>query len=92
MHWGNSLAVQWLNGHESEQTPGDGEWQRCLVRIRHDSVTKQQQPAARTLCWGPRLVRELKFHKLHSTDKKKKEIKEKCVDGHTESVSLPWAV
>ena len=40
-----------LNGHEFEQTPGDGEEQGSLAllqsmglqRVRHDSVTEQQQ-------------------------------------------------
>ena len=40
----------WLNGHEFEQTPGDGEGQGSLAccnswakRVRHDWVTGQQQ-------------------------------------------------
>ena len=35
----------WLNGHESEQTPGDSEEQESLVlqRVGHDLVTEQQQ-------------------------------------------------
>ena len=37
-----------LNGHESEQAPGDGEGQGCLAsmglqRVGYDSVTEQQQ-------------------------------------------------
>ena len=36
---------RWLNGHESEQTPGDSEEQESLVlqRVGHDLVTEQQQ-------------------------------------------------
>ena len=36
----------WLNGHESEQTPGDSEGQRSLKlqRVGHDLATEQQQP------------------------------------------------
>ena len=42
--------VEWchgLNGHESEQTPGDSERQGSLVsmglqRVRHDLATEQQ--------------------------------------------------
>ena len=45
-------AVGWhhqLNGHEFEQAPGEGERQESLLqsmglqRVRHDSVTEQQQ-------------------------------------------------
>ena len=39
----------WLNGHEFEQTPGDGKgqktWQCCSAwgrKVRHDSATEQQ--------------------------------------------------
>ena len=37
-----------LNGHESEQTPGDSEGQRCLASCsprghRHDLATEQHQ-------------------------------------------------
>ena len=40
-----------LNGHELEQTLGDSEGQGSLAsmgsqRVRHDLVTKQQQPSA----------------------------------------------
>ena len=43
----------WLNGHEFEQTPGDGEGQESLAgyspwgwkRVRHNLVTEQQQSA-----------------------------------------------
>ena len=44
----------WLNGHESEQTPGDSEGQRSLMcfspwdrRIRHNLETEQQQDETR---------------------------------------------
>ena len=53
--WGQRRGRQrmrwhhWLNGHESEQTPGDSEGQRSLMccypwdgRLRQDSATKQQ--------------------------------------------------
>ena len=35
----------WLDGHEFEQAPGDGEGQGCLgsQRVRHDRVTEWQQ-------------------------------------------------
>ena len=43
-----------LNGHEFEQTPGDGEGQGSLVccsswgcRVRHDLETEQQQQMIR---------------------------------------------
>ena len=71
------------------ENPGDGgAWWAIVYGVAQESVTTEataaaaaatkQQPAARTLsshCWGPRLIRELKFHKLHSTAKKKKERK-----------------
>ena len=44
----------WLNGHESEQTPGDSEGQGSLVccspggdRVAHDLATEQQQQQQR---------------------------------------------
>ena len=52
--WQENEMVRWhhqLKGHESEQTPGDGEGQESLVcfsprgsqKVRHDWVTEQQQ-------------------------------------------------
>ena len=45
-----------LNGHKSEQAPGDGEGQESLVccspwgrRVRHDCVAEQQQERERRI-------------------------------------------
>jgi len=51
----------WLNGHESEQTPGDSEGQGSLAccspwshRVRHDWVTEQRkQQLSERLWWLP---------------------------------------
>ena len=51
-----------LNGHEFEQTPEDSEGQGSLAccspwghRVRHDSVTEQQQPWIQMMHFGLRL-------------------------------------
>ena len=51
MHRIERTMHHWLNGHEFEQTPGDGEGQWSLAccspwgkqRVRHDWATEQQQ-------------------------------------------------
>ena len=49
--------MDWLNGHEFEQTPGDGEGQGSLAccspwgcRVRHDWATEQQKQCEE---WNP---------------------------------------
>ena len=60
----------WLNGHEFEQTAGDGEGQRSLAyckpwvtRVWHDWVTEQQQHKSQ----GKQ--QKLNFNVLHPLDK-----------------------
>ena len=47
---------RWLNGHEFEQTPGDGQWQGSLARcgpwgrkVGQDLATEQQPPHPKTI-------------------------------------------
>ena len=76
MHWGNSLAVQWLNGHESEQTLGDEEWRESDMTQQLNNNNQQLWALiAEVPGWMP--GQGAKISQLHSTTKKKKERKKR---------------